>query len=120
VNDKDKKNLELIYEKMNHYSGSDIKEDDIGEEEKSGEIVDEKPHVIYIDIGDDVWEIDLMSDDHKKDHNNLLHKIKKFLIYYKNDNDINQNFLEGLLNSKKLETYLRKFNIQPKEFLSQL
>ena len=121
MKDNDEKNLQMIYEKLSPYSGASIsKEDDIGEEEKDGEVPDEKPHVIYIDIGDDVWEIDLMSDDHQKDPNNLLHKIKKFLIYYRNQHDINHNFLGGLLNSEKLHKYLKKFNTHPKEFLNQL
>lgn len=111
----------MIYEKLGHYSGESISiEDDLGEEEKNGEITDEKPHVIYIDVGDDVWEIDLKSDDHQKDPNNLLHKIKKFLIYYRNHSDANENFLHGLLHSEKLHKYLKKFNTHPAEFLNQL
>lgn len=120
MKDNDEKKLQMIYEKLGHYSGADIKEDDIGEEEKSEEVHNEKPHVIYIDMGDDVWEIDLKSEDHQKDPNNLMHKIKKFLIYYRNDGETNENFLHGLLHSEKLAKYLKKFNTHPKEFLNQL
>lgn len=120
MKDNDEKKLQMIYEKLSHSSAEEMKEDDIGEQEKSEEIVDEKPHVMYIDVGNDVWEIDLMSDDHKRDPNNLLHKVKKFLIYYRNDKEINHNFLHGLLHSEKLAKYLKKFNTHPAEFLNQL
>ena len=99
MNDKDQKQLESLYES-------------IGTEEKD--------HVIYVDLGDDVWEIDLKSEDHSNDCYKLLDKIKDFLIHYKNDGDTNHHFLDGLLNSKKLEKYLKKFDTHPEEFLNKL
>ena len=108
MKDNDYRNIGCLYESLA------IKE------QPKGEVEGDKDHVIYIDIGEDVWEIDLKSDDHKEDCNNLLDKIKKFLIHYKNDVDINPAFLEGLLNSEKLHKYLKKFNTHPQEFLNKL
>jgi hypothetical protein len=104
MNDKDQKNLQSLYEDVN------INLDNEGGED----------HIIYIDLDDDTWEIDLNSKEHQEDHYALLDKIKNFLIFYKNDGDTNHHFLNGLLGSKKFENYLKKFDTHPKEFLNKL
>ena len=110
MKDKDHKSIVSIYESLAIPDKFKAK----------GEVEGEKDHVIYIDVGDDVWEIDLKSDEHQEDHYNLLNKIKKFLVFYKNETGVNYTFLDGLLNSPKLKLYLKDFDTHPEEFLNKL